>query len=134
MVLFQDSRVKCIVSSQPRPVGKLGIMALPLSILAMTFGFALTIVAYEDFAEYKGWTVGEAYRDRASLVVLFSYFGLLGAPIITLIVFPWWTIIIALIGGLFFGLLVTETLKARVQVVAPVGLAVCWVLDMVYVL
>ena len=47
---------------------------------------------------------------------------------------PWWAVIIVLVGGFFFGLIVTSILKARVQIVALVGLVVCWIAGILYIL
>ncbi len=117
-----------------RLAGMDGPMALKVALLALTFGFAFTIVGYADYANAKGWPVGEWFRDSTSFANVFGFLGVIAAPIVTLWILPWWAVIIVLVGGFVFGLIATNVLKARVQIVALAGLVVCWVTNIFYVL
>ncbi len=105
-----------------------------LGLLILTFGLAFTISAYEGYADAKGWPVGTMYRDRTSFLSILAFLAEFGAPIVALVVLPWWMAIVVVVGGFFTGLLLVRTLRSRSQIVAPVGLVVCWVANILYVL
>jgi hypothetical protein len=105
-----------------------------LALLALTFGFALTIISYEYYADHKGWPVGAMYRNRTSLLNIFAAFCLFGALAITLNVLPWWMLFVVIFAGFFAGLSTVQLLKERAQLVAPAGLVACWIADILFVL
>ena len=111
-----------------------GPMAFRVALLALTFGFAFTIVGYEAYAKQTGWALRARFRDKTSFTNTYGYLRVIAAPIVTLWILPWWTVIIVLVGGFFFGLIITKVLKARVQLAALAGLGVCWITEIFYVL
>ncbi len=40
--------------------------SVKLALLALTFGFAFTIIRYADYAVQRSWTVGEWFHDTSS--------------------------------------------------------------------
>ena len=107
---------------------------LKIALLAATFAFSFIILAYEDYADHRGWPVGEWLRSKTSLIRIWGVMGLLAAPVAALFIFPLWTVIIVPLAGFFSGYVATRLLKTHIQIVAVVALPLCWVVDILYVL
>lgn len=102
-----------------------------LIILILTFGFAVIVLAYPGYADAHGWPAGEWFRSDTSFLKVLAGLAIPAAPIVSLIVLPWWHTLIVVIGGVAFGLLATRILRSNVQVVTVIALPLCWVLDVV---
>lgn len=109
-------------------------LEIKTALLVLTFGFGLSIIAYPSFANHKGWPVGQWLRTGTSVVSIFGFLGMICSPIVAAVFISWWAALIVVVAGFFVGLIVTLALKTYVQFVAPAGLLVCWVADILYVL
>ena len=112
----------------------MGPLEIKTAILVLTFGFGLAIIAYPSFADHKGWPVKQWVRSGTSFGSIFGFFGVISSPIVATVFFSWWVALVVVVAGFFFGLVITRALKTHTQFVAPAGLLVCWVGDILYVL
>ena len=103
-------------------------------VLVATFGCAFVTVGYEDEAIKKGWPVGSLLQGNAPWLKIVAVIALLVALGISFYVFSWWTPIVIAIAGFFFGLLATQIMAARVQVLAIAGTVIGLALCLLYVI
>lgn len=103
-------------------------------IMSITFGSAIVVAGYEDFARTKGWTVGARFSGGRSLLKIVSLAALLITLGISFYVYSWWSPLIVLALGFTYGFLSLLLLKQRVQVVAALGVVAGLVLCLAYVL
>ena len=119
--------------------GALGIkrgfgMIIDLIILTITFGCSFILIGYEDHARIKGWPVGQMLSGAVSPMKVFSIITMLISLGLSFYIYSWWIPIIVFILSVVFGFVATQLLKSLVQFVAVTGVAVGWVLCLVYVL
>lgn len=98
-------------------------------LLVLEFAFALIIVSYPFYARPKGWPVGQLINEPGVWLYSFVLVGLLGSPIFGLLVGPWWLVLLVPSVGWLSALVLTEMLRWHVQMVAVVGLPLCWLLS-----
>ncbi len=85
-------------------------------------------------AKAKGGPVGEMFASSTSYIAILGVLSIFASPIAAAVVFPWWSAAIVIVGGFFIGLMAIRALRQKVQILAIIGLPVCWVADILYVL
>lgn len=111
-------------------------VAIKGTLLVVTFGFAVTVFAYAGVANRTGGRTGEWFRDHTLFLYILAGLAMpfsVGAAVIYV---SWTAAIIVLVGGGFLGSIATvcPTPPGRFEVVAFVGLVICWMLDILFVI
>ena len=100
-------------------------------LFTLLAAFAWTILAYDSYAERKGWPVGEMFAADTSTIKIASFIGLPGAAIAAAYLAVWWSSIIVIVVGFLVALILTNILRSYIQPVSIVGLALCWVMGII---
>lgn len=104
-----------------------------LAILAVTAGFGWLIIAYEGYANTRGWTVGAWFSGPFTWLQGIGYFALIGAAIISFFVSEWWAPIVVLVAANVLVRILLPVFKAQSQVVAIFGVLIGIGLSIFYV-
>ena len=104
------------------------------ALLTLTFAFGFITVAYEGFADRKGWPIGEMYRSHSSWVRILGVLAMVCAPIAAAVIASGLATAVTIFGGLIVALLLTRLLRSQIQAVTAFALPVLWVLNILIVL
>ena len=100
-------------------------MNITLIILTLIFAFGFVVVAYDQFALKRDWTVKSWMRGN-SFPKLSAVFSIFMAPALAFYMLSWWAPIIVIVAGFGSFFLLVRLLKQHVQLVAVAGLTIGW--------
>ncbi|MEE8387835.1 MAG: hypothetical protein V3R65_04595 [Acidiferrobacterales bacterium] len=95
-------------------------------ILTLIFSFGFIVVAYDQIASSRGWTI-EPWLMGNSSMKLSGVFSIFMAPALAFHMLSWWISIFVIVAGFGFFLLLIMVLKKHVQFAATAGLVISWV-------
>ena len=85
-------------------------------LLSGTFACATVVSTYRGFATLQGWAVGRwAYAEGDSWINIYACLSLIGAPLIGLIIGPWWLVVVVPVAGHCAAFLATNLLRSHIQ-------------------
>lgn len=99
-------------------------LTLNLTILTLTAGFGWLIIAYEGYANMRGWPVGAWLSGHFSWLQGIAYVALIVSVILSFVAVAWWAPAVVLIAGNILVRVMLPILKTKSQVVATVGVFV----------
>ncbi len=94
-------------------------------ILTLIFAFGFIVVAYDQFASSKGWTIKPWMRGN-SFLKLSGVFSIFMAPALAFHMLSWWVVIFVIVAGFGCFFLLVTFLKQHTQIVAATGLVIGW--------
>ena len=80
----------------------------------------------------KGWTVGSAFYHP--VLIASALLCCVGAVVLSFVLAPWWSSAIVIVCGIVGASVLIEVLKWRVQPVSLLGLTICIVLDILFLI
>lgn len=96
------------------------------AVFFTTATVAWMTVAYGDYAERRGWRAGRWFHGGHPLLLVPAAVSAIFAIVGSLLIVPWWSIFITLIGSFFAALLLVNILKVYTQPVCIVGVYLAW--------
>jgi len=100
------------------------VLAFSLTILTLTASFGWLIIAYEGYANMRGWPVGTWLSGPFSWLQGVAYIALIESAILSFIAIAWWAPALVLIVGNILVRIMLPAMKTKSQVVATVGVFV----------
>lgn len=95
-------------------------------ILTLIFAFGFIVVAYDQFALSRGWTINPWMRGN-SFLKLSGVFSIFMAPALAFHMQVWWFAILVVVAGFVCFFLFILLFKKHVQLVAASGLGIGWI-------
>ena len=102
------------------------------AVVTGAFTCGMLLLSYEHLAEARNWLVGRFLRGTGWLHAL-TLLEILAAVVISLIVVPWWSVFVTIIGGLAIGFALSEIFRWWVQLVAIAGAVTYFIVAPAYV-
>ncbi len=108
--------------------------ATQFGLWVLTLGFAFALSFHDIYAERRGWELRPWYARAAPYLQNIGYVAAAALGVVASMFLPLWFAACIVLSGCAAGLLMTFVLKARVQTIAPPGLAVSALASALYVL